>query len=111
MKKKGFFGELFDDLGKVNPDDHDLFVRIGEGLLEAITTQVDQTQGTLTALNEEIAEYKAEWDRECKESDDWPLGKIIAVSYLRRMTQLNAQIKLAYRITDSWRDKEYGILS
>lgn len=111
MKKKGFFGDLFENLGEINPDDHEIYARIGQGLLKAMETHVAQAENTLTALDEEIAEYQAEWQEECRQTDDWPLGEILTTAYLGKMTQLNAKVALAYRITDSWRDKNYGIIS
>lgn len=110
MKKKDFPGNPFNDRGSSDPLDHDVYARIGEGLLASIEAKVSETKTTITAIREEIAEYHAEWERECQE-EDWSLGDILMTAFLQKISQLNAEMNLAYKICDSWREKNYGIIS
>lgn len=108
--KKGFWSEQFKDIGPINAFDHDVYAQIGEDLLNVMEDNVKRTKNTIAAIREEIAEYKAEWEKECKETGI-SLGEIISTAYLREMSQLNAEMNLAYKICESWRDKNYGIIS
>ena len=106
---KSFWNKEFQNIGPIGPFDHDVYARIGEDLLNVMADNVSRTKKTLEALADEIVEYEAEWHRECKENNV-SLGEIISTAYLREMSQLNAEMNLAYKICESWRDKKYGII-
>lgn len=110
MKKKDFPGNSFNDRGPSDPPDYDVYARVGEGLLVAMEAEVSKTKATIAAIREAIEEYQAEWDRECQ-GKDWSMGEILTTAFLREMSQLRAEMDLAYKISDSWRDKDYGIIS
>jgi hypothetical protein len=89
--------------------DHETYARLGEALLLAMETQIREGENTIAAVREEIAEDQAAWERECQDTDIG-IGRVLCVGFLRRMSQLHAELQLAYKILDSWKDGDYGII-
>lgn len=106
MKKKDSQGDSLDDIGPVDPLDHEVYARYGEALLLTIDALVAESKTENKRLERKIEKKRAAWLK----GKDMSIGEMIMVSFLQKVTRIYAEREVLVRIERSWESGNRGVI-